>query len=55
MQPEDALRARRSEVPSTQVEPELAAPRGTLAILLVYMLVIIGLWGYTYVSLILRS
>lgn len=29
-------------------------PRGTLAVLLVYAAVLVFLWGYTYVSMLLR-
>lgn len=55
MLPEEAVHTTSSQSPETGPQPDVETPRGTLAILLGYLLVIIGLWGYAYVTLVLRS
>ncbi|MFO7255093.1 MULTISPECIES: hypothetical protein [Limnochorda] len=53
MLPEEAVR--RQAAVEVSPEADRMTPRGTLTILLGYLLVIIGLWGYAYIKLILRS
>lgn len=53
MLPEEAVQHREAAGATPQADRE--TPRGTLTILLGYLLVIIGLWSYAYINLILRS
>lgn len=55
MLPEEAVHTTSSQSPDAGSQADLETPRGTLAVLLGYLLVIIGLWGYAYVTLVLRS
>lgn len=53
MLPEEAVQQR--EAAHATPQPDRETPKGTLTILVGYLLVIIGLWGYAYINLILRS
>lgn len=52
-----ALEGERESPPAPAPEPAAAegTPRGTLALMLLYLLVLVGLWGVVYLTLLQRG
>jgi hypothetical protein len=42
------------EVPKDPAEPHVGHPRGTLLIMLIFLMLIIALWGYVYLLMLER-
>lgn len=57
MQPEIAKRAETiaKVTPQPKIEADTETPKGTLAIVLIFAVVMVVLWGYIYVQMLLRG